>query len=339
MLRLLVVSNAYPSDEKPYAGVFVRNQVAGLSNLGVDAHVFAMRRTFTGRVGSVLKYLSAFARFMPQLLRSYDVVHVHFLSPLLFPAWLYALVHPRSKLVLTVHGSGVRRLEHRRVARTLYAALLRRVDTLHAVGRTLAEDATRLLRRPVDLVLPAGVDRRIFRPMPDEDDVYDFIFVGSLTRTKGFDLLIEAYRNLAGRPTLCVVGSGEFADQLGGLEGVVYRESLPPEEVAREMNRARFLVLPTRMDAFGLVVAEAMSCGVPVLATAVDGMLEQITENANGLFVRPSTAEALAKVMEVALNLDFEDYQELSEGALRVNPEYALDAVCARLVDVYEAGR
>lgn len=338
-MRVLVVSNAYPSKEKPYAGVFVRNQVACLSDLGLDVRVFAMQRRFTGRMGSIGKYLGAFARFAPQLFRSYDVVHVHFLSPLLLPAWVYAMLHPRCKLVITVHGSGVRRLEGRRVAGRLYSTLLRRADTLHAVGQGLAEDATRILGRPVDLILPAGVDRRIFKPMPDEDDVYDFIFVGSLTHTKGFDLLVDAYRGLVRKPTLCVVGSGELSHHLDDLEGVTYRKSLPPEEVAREINRARFLVLPTRMDAFGLVVAEAMSCGVPVLVTAVDGMLEQVTDGSNGFFVRPSTAGALAKAMELAMDLDSQEYRRVAEGALRLNPKYSLDAVCGHLVEAYARPR
>lgn len=335
--RVLVVSNAYPSSEKPYAGVFVEAQVTRLRSLGLDVDVHAMPRVFTHRLGSVQKYFSSFVRFIPRLSSRYDAVHVHFLSPLLAVGWLYRILRPKSRLILTVHGTGVRALERRRWLRQLYAMLIRRVDFVQAVGGGLADDFQRLLDRRVDLIQPAGVDREVFRPLPGQTKDFDFVFVGSLTMTKGFDLFLGALEEVRTSPSICVIGTGEFEAMVERDPRVTYLRSLPPEEVARQINRSRFLVLPTRMDAFGLVVAEAMHCGVPVIASPVDGMLEQVIDGENGFFLQSMTSAELARVLDHALALDPAAYDRLREGALAVNPSYSLEAVCGRLVEIYGA--
>lgn len=333
-----MVTNAYPSQVKPYAGVFVAAQVSRLRERDVDVDVLFIRRSFTGPVGSVGKYLGAALRSLPRMFRRYDAVHVHFLSPLLAVGWLYKVLHPKTRFLLTVHGSAVRRLAPRGMLARCYRVVTQRVDTVQAVGRELASDFELLMSRKVDIVLPAGVDKRIFRPSSGGGKRFDFVFVGSLTEAKGVDLLIQAARR-AGEYSLCIVGSGPLEADLREVGNVVFCKDLTQKEVAQKLNQSRFLVFPTRMDAFGLVVTEALYCGVPVIASRIDGVLDQIEEDVTGLFINQLSVDALTTAMDAAMAMSEQQYQSMSSAAMSSNATFSLDAVCDVLIAEYLGAR
>ena len=72
-MKVLIISNMYPSEQKPYAGVFVKNQYESLlQNIEKNdsVHIFAMQRIFTSSIGSILKYFKAFLDFTPHYFKN-----------------------------------------------------------------------------------------------------------------------------------------------------------------------------------------------------------------------------------------------------------------------------
>ncbi|MBV8461766.1 MAG: glycosyltransferase family 4 protein, partial [Acidimicrobiales bacterium] len=131
--------------------------------------------------------------------------------------------------------------------------------------------------------------------------------LGRLVPKKGFDLLIEAYASLdeADRTVdLAIAGSGPSGPDLErrvaelGLDGRVHLLGrLSRDDVARVMAGARFFVMPSRLEPFGIVVLEAWRSGAPVVASSRGGAPEFVRDGTDGLLVDPTDVEALATAL------------------------------------------
>jgi len=99
---------------------------------------------------------------------------------------------------------------------------------------------------------------------------------------------------------LRVVGPrGDAAGLLAGRDGARVTATGPvgQPELAAELRRADCLVLPSRNDSYGMVVAEALACGLPVLVSDMVGAGELVTTGRNGWIVPAGDAAALAERM------------------------------------------
>jgi glycosyltransferase involved in cell wall biosynthesis len=125
------------------------------------------------------------------------------------------------------------------------------------------------------------------RPMPGEPRV---AFVGALEDVKGVDLLLQAWSSVIDRvpgAVLSIAGEGSRLVQAPGVE-VLGR--LTPLQVRELLDESRVLVLPSRSEGLGRVVLEAMARGRAVVATAVGGVPELISD----VLVPPEDVTALA---------------------------------------------
>lgn len=132
----------------------------------------------------------------------------------------------------------------------------------------------------------------------------DFLLFGRLRRYKGLDLLRDAFQEVRERhPTarLRIVGQGavdKLAPGLASLPGVTVEQRWVDEaEIPALMAAADVVVLPYREASQSGVVPIALACGVPVVATAVGGLAEQIEDGVNGAVVATPSAPALAAAM------------------------------------------
>lgn len=242
-MRALVVTNMYPSPERPALGRFVKDQVDALRRLeGVDVELFAFPPG-----------LRSYPRAARELRRRYrgtrfDVVHAHFG----LTAWPTLAVRGAPHVV-TFHGTD---LAHPRSGR-LSRAVVPHVALAATVSASLAALLPGAGARRRVAVLPCGVDVRRFRPLPRRE-----------ARTRlGLDpdgryLLFPA---AAGRPEKRVDRARAVAD---GAE-LLTLEDVPPDEVPLWVNAANAVVIPSEREGFGLAVLEALACDVPVLATPV----------------------------------------------------------------------
>ena len=209
----------FPSKQKPYAGIFVLNQYKALKKEGLHVEVFYMLRTFTSPLGSVIKYLRAFFRFIPRVFKRYDIVHLHYFFPLIIVAHLYKVFYPKSKLVVTFHGSDIKEKIQSKRNRKIFRFFTKKIDHAIAVGNDLSEDIKEKLDLRVKSVLSAGVDRNIFYRESGIQKEYDFIFVGSFIHRKGIDIVIDVIKKQEGKNiSFCFVGSGPFLDELKSLQ-------------------------------------------------------------------------------------------------------------------------
>jgi len=163
--------------------------------------------------------------------------------------------------------------------------------------------------------VPLGADLQLFTPDGPRppwapgpaDDAVTFLFAGASIHRKGFDLLVTAFdRVRRGAPSarLRIVGpGGDSAHLVGrrtvsdGGDSIEVRGAVPQDELATELRGADCLVLPSRNDSFGMVVAEALACGTPVIVSEMVGAKDLVEEGVSGWIVPTEDADALAASM------------------------------------------
>jgi glycosyltransferase involved in cell wall biosynthesis len=223
-------------------------------------------------------------------------------------------------VIADVHGDPA-------AATRLYGSPLRRAlsplgDALARLGlrradgvRTISDYTSSLVRRAgaePTATFAAFMDLEPFladppAPLPERPVA---LFVGVLERYKAVDVLADAWRIAAPRvpeATLCLVGRGTLREVVERLvaelpEQTRWTESLPTPEVARALDEATVLVLPSRSEGLGRVVVEAFCRGRGVLASRVGGIPDLVADGESGLLVPPGDAGALAEALVCALS-------------------------------------
>jgi len=152
-----------------------------------------------------------------------------------------------------------------------------------------------------------GADLELFAPEREPPaaghDGFLFLFAGACLKRKGFDLLLEAFDRVAAaapQARLRIVGPrGDCADLLEhrARGGIDVAGAVDQRQLARELQQADCLVLPSRNDSYGMVVAEALASGLPVVVSDMVGAKELIAPEVNGWVVPAGDAAALAERM------------------------------------------
>lgn len=164
------------------------------------------------------------------------------------------------------------------------------------------------------VVIPNMIQEDMFLPpeKPRGGDPFTFIWAGRLEHVKGVDLLFEAVNLLAARSnrdfSIRLAGKGSLreelevhAKRLGIADRVVFLGRLSREEMQVEMQGADCFVLPSRFEAFGVVLIEAMATGLPVIATRSGGP-DFLINHETGLLVECEDMEGLAGAMEEVMD-------------------------------------
>jgi phosphatidyl-myo-inositol alpha-mannosyltransferase len=247
--------------------------------------------------------------------RGYDLVHLH--EPMLPAACLTALRSARAPVVATFHMYR-RALLWYAVFRPVVRPAARRLDACLAVSAAAAEYARRGIGRDAEVV-PNGIDYEELERLVPERSGRRLLFIGRDEPRKGLSVLRRAHALLGERAELVLVGPNGAVSE---------------EELRRELARADVLVAPSvKGESFGLVLAEAMAAGVPVVASDIPGYRDVLT--AGGVLVPPGDAQSLARALERLL-ADPDERARLAEAGRREAAQYAWPRVAERVLAVYE---
>jgi glycosyltransferase involved in cell wall biosynthesis len=154
-------------------------------------------------------------------------------------------------------------------------------------------------------VIPPGVDLdswRVGRAAVDAPGPARLLFVGGDFARKGGDVLLDAFRaGLSGRSELDIVTGPDGPE--GGPAVRVHRGLTPADPAMRRLfQRADLFVLPTLADCSPLAITEAMASGLPVVATDVGAIAEQVVHGETGLLVPPGDPAALGRAVASLLD-------------------------------------
>ncbi len=314
----------------------------------VGVHDCGLRGAYTYLVGAALKLRQLQAR------RPYDIEH-YFFS---LPTGLLTLVPRRTAptpYIVSLRGSDVpgydpynAKVERlHKLMKPLNRRIWRRAGRVVALSEALAETARETLPELDIDVIPNGIDTRRFSP-PDErpqEKRVRLITVARLLERKGIQTILEA----CARPTvlpveLTIVGTGPYEPELRqmiagmGLEDRVrFLGFVPNEDLPHLYRESDIFVLPSETESFGLVFAEAMSCGLPIAASNVGGIPETVRDGVDGLLCPPGEPLALREnILRLISNVDAREEISYSQRE-RILENYTWDQIAARYVDVYRS--
>jgi len=261
--------------------------------------------------------------FVPQLLwhlRGFDVVYAQlpaygFLEVLLLWKWW-----TRRRLVVTVHMDPIGSNAWYKIGFVLQRLFLRavlrvsdsvRVSTARLEAASLLSGAR---RRGVTNVIPFGIDLKKFYPAAagQKKSGHVYLFVGALSHThyfKGVELLIKSFQLVVAMDhdsELWIVGDGEqrtayerLTVKLKIASRVKFLGSVADDELGDVYRAASIMVLPSTdtSETFGLVLLEAMACGVPVIASRLPGVDALVFENETGVLIEPGNEVQLSEAL------------------------------------------
>ena len=166
---------------------------------------------------------------------------------------------------------------------------------------------------------PYGVDLAMFHREPKSDRTFRVLFVGTVSLRKGLPYLFEAIEGLGHSDIeLCIVGAleAEMRPIMAKYEGRFrYIGAVARDELYKHYSQASVLVLPSIEEGLALVQAQAMACGVPVIATENTGAADLFTDGVEGFVVPIRDARAIReKILTLYENPAMRE--QMGEGAL-----------------------
>lgn len=223
------------------------------------------------------------------------------------------------------------------------APLYRRADVLVAnSGAVAAASAGRVHpATSLEVVPPPVLPARevLGRPdfLPPEDGFV--MFVGGLSHNKGIGVLLDAYERTGFGVPLVVLGPRHSDTPTRWPGGVTVVHDVPHDQVLAAWPHAGVAVVPSVWpEPFGMVAVEALTAGVPVVASATGGLIDIVDDEVTGLLVPPGDADALAAAVRRLVE-DRNLAERLGrEGAVRA-ARFATPLVVDQLEKLYRSRR
>lgn len=284
-----------------------------------------------------------------------DLVHAHeILSP--------ASTAIRSKkinghpVVVKILRGGLRgdiyKLQKRPFWKSYFANLNRHVDAFLTISREIDQELVALDVNPEKRVfLPNGVDTS--RHMPVSEEYKQklratlslplqsrlVVYAGRLVPEKRVDHLLQlwdAIRSKFHDAHLLILGEGPEESRLRGMQidGVQFTGQV--DDAGRYLQAADLFVLPSSTEGLSNSMLEAMSCGLPVLATKVGGAPDVITDRVSGYLIPPDDLDALRGGLESLLGDGALRFRLGAAARERIVSDFSLDSVAGRLSALYD---
>ena len=280
----------------------------------------------------------------------FDIIHAHFVYR---PGYIAAVLGKilGKPVIITAHGSDIHLNLYRDDGlfrkRTINA--MRWSSGIIAVSQSLKNMIAEEGFGDKTSVVPCGFSDSTFFPMDQKEcrrklslksEIKVLLFIGNLRNVKGVDVLIEAFKQVRKTKSdvgLFIIGDGPEKNILEQKtikykidKAIQFLGSREHEVIPLYINSADVIVQPSRDEGRGVVIFEALACGIPVVASRVGGIPETIVNEKLGLLVERENFVALSEGIIKALKMSW-DRNYLSNYAKK----YTQDQLALRVLEIY----
>lgn len=360
-MKILLVSNMYPSKKYRHYGVFVQNTEKVLHQMPNVLIRKVVMKKCDGKLKKLMTYLLFYCGIILHgVFGGYDVIYAHFISHTALPLQIVRALNKKTKIVLNAHGNDVVadvpedekwvKLSHEIVPKAEHivvpSAYYREV-MMRDFGRE---------RDGITVYPSGGIDQRVFCPQDRDGLVGKYglnkncRYIGYVSRIeadKGWDTFLEMVKALKDQPNLgfIVVGDGAekdafnaLAERLNVADKLLCYPLLQQSQIAEMFNILDVFCFPTRRksESLGLVGLEAMACGCTVVASDAGGPSSYMKDGENGYVFPAVSAAALADRVRAALAATDEEKELLREGMRETVKRYSRESVNSILLDLFE---
>ena len=154
-----------------------------------------------------------------------------------------------------------------------------------------------------------------------------FLFVGNLIKTKGVAELVSSFKfflDINPDWKLIIVGNGPLRKIIPKHSNIEYLSFKNPEEISKLMQKSRFLVLPTYIDQWPLVINEATLCGCGLIITNAVGNIPEFSNNKNSFLCKISSKKTLLTSIEKASKLSDAKLDKMYTESLKLSSKYVI---------------
>lgn len=323
-MRILQLTNAYPTEKLPVFGIFIKEQIDSLNDIGITADLYFIN----GREKGKLEYYKA-AKELKKIIDNYDIIHVHHFLSALVVLWL----HPKAKVIVTFLSDGIKEfirpdnlLFNTIVKKNLYNYILKHSDARifkKAVPSFLVND-------PYSFYLPNGVNTELFSPLDrkiaksklglDSDKTY--ILFASLLDINRHEKRYDIYKK-----TIRILKQKYGRDDIEELRIVNVSRS----EVPLYFSAASVHLLTSDFEGSPNSVKESLACNTPVVSTDVGNVAELVNGLKSSFISQTNNPEELAALVDRVLNIDiFENSRQTI-----IDRKYDIKSKALELKNIY----
>lgn len=363
-MKVLVVSNMFPSKKVPNYGTFVKNFCDQFNEIGIDYDKVVKTKDNNKIISYIIYY---FKVSFYGVFKSYDVIYVHYASHNALPLLIISKIK-KVKIFTNVHGGDVlpQSQIHRKMQKFTKRLLTisEKVVVPSIYFKNLMVDMYKLPEEKIHIYPSAGVNEKLFYPyspdnkklrhLEDFDVVLekgiDYIgFVGRLESGKGWATFLKAIHILKRErkfinKKVIIVGYGnqynrfvELINKYNLQEVVVYIQSLPQNKLPVIYNLLSVFCFPSEAkESLGLVALEALACGVPVIASNHAAPNYYIKDGYNGFKFEKGNAVDLANKLEYFFNLSNEKVSRLRKNACKSGSVYYSNNIQKQLENIFK---
>ena len=285
-----------------------------------------------------------------------DIIHAH---EILTPASIAVLTKQiirRPVLVKVLRGGArgdVYKLKRRPFWKSNFRSLVRNVDAFITISQEIDDELSALaVPEEKRFSLPNGVDAVRCIPVSEEQkhklraklslpqQATVVVYAGRLVQEKRVDHLLKIWGDIRSRffdAHLVIVGEGAQETELKELhmDGVQFTGQV--DDAVAYLQAADLFVLPSSTEGLSNSMLEAMSCGLPVLATSVGGAPDVIQHKESGYLIPPDDLDSLQQGLETLLEDEALRFKLGSNARQRILSEFSLDSVARRLAGLYRS--
>lgn len=283
-----------------------------------------------------------------------DVIHAHEILSPASAAVLAKSLYGRPVLVKILRGGilgDIYKIKNRLFGIQRFRFLSRRVDSFVVISEEIDRELSALAVAPEKRAfIPNGVDTDVFAPLPASQkqrlraelgllsNGKLVIYLGRLTAEKRVDHLLRIWPEIQGTfpdAQLLIVGTGPEEARLRQMSVSGAQFTGQVNDTMRYLQAADLFVLPSATEGLSNSMLEALSTGLPVLATSVGGTPDVISHDVNGYLVPPDDLHALKTGLMTLLADESLRARLGREGRLRILQDFSLDSVAKRLSELY----
>jgi glycosyltransferase involved in cell wall biosynthesis len=370
-MNILILTHSYPNTNNPLKATFIRDQVNALSRFySITVVFFRIDYSHFGLIpgysfskevsGNITLYKVTVKKSLPgitqinSLVNIYrfivkeilaknppDIIHGHFSYP---GGFLGTIIQKRKRIpnVITEHtriGAYSRSWYHKQCIK--YS--IRNTSSMISVSNFLKTEIEGVFQRPITII-PNFVDSDIFKiPLTKTTHRINIGFLGAVeSKNKRMDVFLKSASLLdKTRFTLHIGGESSLietfrkkAKEMDFEDNCNFYGEISRNKIADFYSRLDIFVLASDYETFGIVLIEAMSCGIPVIATKCGGPQEIITQE-TGLLVERNNPSELAN----AINKMSENLERYNNTSIRnyAESKFGKSVFLAKISDVYSA--
>lgn len=362
------VLNQYRGLPEDFKVDVVCPQATGLSDDDsfYDIHVHRIKYWFAGgqnffygsltyKVKNPINWLKLFIYmircffYCKKHISQYDLINAHWWLPNGIIAWMLNKTKG-IPYVVTSHGTDVSMVRKYKFLRPLALKVLRNAKYTNVVSTFVQGivDDTLKLDNVYKRSMPFNSELFSYKQVKQEDKIIAF---GRLVKRKGFEYLVRGYKEVFEKHKIPLEIYGEgpeyqnlrnLIDELKLQEAVKLRGSIAEnKDVPEVIRKAKIFVLPSIVDqrleveGLGLVILEAMACGVPVISTNSQGITDIITHKKNGFLVPQKNPKELADAINMLLDSPEIRQKFISEG-LKTIENFSIPTVGREFADLFK---